>query len=191
MEDLDPILGQAIKKTIKRPMWPKNKIWTNLTGPKKGKGKGKSKNKGWDNGFKGKDFGSKSEMTKKERPTQDQRSGHQYKWRWDDERQAWWACVPQPAQSFFVVGASQRTTRNALTLQPSAMASTVPETRPPKVLDVNPCPTQVLILDNGCSRYGIVICHPCNPRWSLLLRFITVFEPVETTFTFANGRVGK
>ena len=193
---------------------PDQSYWTKKG---KGKGKSKSKNKGWDNGYKGKDFGKskdekgkgKSKTFAASQPSQPSTgpaantadgswSGDngQYEWYWDDESQAYWAWYVPDAQhqTFFVVNASNCVTRNGLTLQPSAMASTVPETRLSKVLDVNMCPTHV-ILENGCTR-------SMGSSFSVK-RFVRAiqdgpyhgvscwYEPVETTFTFANGQVGK
>ena len=42
MENSDPLLGQAIKAAVRRPMWPKNKIRTNPTGPDKEKEEAKA-----------------------------------------------------------------------------------------------------------------------------------------------------
>ena len=193
---------------------PDQSYWTRKG---KGKGKGKFKNKGWDNGYKGKDFGKskddkgkgKSKTFAASQPSQPSTdpsanvadsswSGDngQYDWYWDDETQAYWAWnVPDAQhQTFFVVDASQCATRNGLTLQPSAMASTVPETRLSKVLDVSQCPTHV-ILDNGCTRSmgsSFAVKRFVHAIKVSPYRGVSCwYEPVETTFTFANGQVGK
>ena len=97
-------------------------------------------------------------------------------------------------QTFFVVDASQCATRDGLKLQPSAMASTAFETRLSKVLDVNKCPTHV-ILDNGCTRSmgsSFAVKRFVQAIKDSPYRGVSCwYEPVETTFTFANGQLGK
>ena len=201
------------KANVAEEQDPDQSYWTRKG---KGKGKGKSKNKGWDNGFKGKDFGKwkddkgkgKSKTFAASQPSQPSTepaanvadgswSGDngQVDWYWDEESQAYWAWAPENwHQTFFVVDASHCATRDGLKLQPSAMASTAFESRLSKVLDVNQCPTHV-ILDNGCT-------HSMGSSFAVK-RFVCAiqdgpyrgvscwYEPVETTFTFANGQVGK
>ena len=192
---------------------PDHSYWTRKG---KGKGKGKSKNKSWDNGFKGKDFGKtkddkgkgKSKTFAASQPSQPSTepaanvadgswSGDQgqVEWYWDDESQAYWAWAPDASyQTFFVVDASQCATRDGLKLQPSAMASTSFETRLSKVLDVNKCPTHV-ILDNGCTRSmgsSFAVKRFVQAIKDSPYRGVSCwYEPVETTFTFANGQLGK
>ena len=214
-EHLGPILDLRIVRAAARPIWPKmSKNQISLTGVRAKENqkarkeansnpKFKFKFSGKDD-FKGKDGKGKSKtfQTSDERGTSSSKPTSSVAKEPQDPR------MTGPAQMmhtgrvistyeswYLTVDATSSATKDGLNIaQPYAMASAVPRTRLSQVLEPAKYPSHV-ILDNGCTksmgswyaveRFVHAVRESGNPNISCW------YEPGDTTFTFANGQIGK